>query len=440
MKKIISLMLCVLFMLSMFCLPAAAEEDDDTVYILAIGNSYSNNAVEYLTPIVYGLDKKVSVTSLYDDGCPLERHVQHYKNDAEEYEFYTDGVNVSAPNKNTMKEAFALHKFDYITIQQGPGPATTFSTYEPHLTELYKIIKKHQPQAKILIHQTWSFCELDALGNGPYWKVNYKSSLDMFNRIEESYVKAAEKIGLDPEKDIIPVGKAIQLAKDEYGFGDFYIEGENLGRIDKCANGALYNDNIDHLNARGKYIAACVWTEKVLGLDCRNTTCAEYGLFSDEETMVLRQIAHEVVTGEVQCVIGDWRAVPFENADTEQKGVKLVHYMGEVAADGVVEVPEKWGDQPIISVDETAFKYVEGVKKVKLPSTVTSYEENAFKKIEVEHYSVNESDKNKENENDNDNDKNNSWIYYVIGSAVLLAGVVAVLLILKKKSSKTDKE
>ena len=195
MKKIISLLLSIMLMLGTCCFSASAVEgdEDDMVYVLAIGNSYSNNAVEYLTPIMYGLGKKMSVVSLYDDGCSLERHVQWYKQNAEEYQFYVDGFNISGSNKDTMREVFELYDYDYITIQQGPGPATTFSTYEPYLTELYNIIKKHEPQSKILIHQTWSFCEYDALGNGPYWTVAYKSSLDMFNRIENAYVQAAIK-------------------------------------------------------------------------------------------------------------------------------------------------------------------------------------------------------------------------------------------------------
>jgi hypothetical protein len=254
----------------------------------------------------------------------------------------------------------------------------------------------------------------------------------MFNRIENAYVQAANKIGLDPEKDIIPVGKAIQLAKDEYGFGDYYIQGDNLSRYDKCANGAIYNDSVDHLNARGRYIAACVWAEKIFGVDCRNTTCAESGIFSDDETMVLRQIAHEVVTGEVQCVEGDWRAVP--DKVEEVSGVKLVHYMGEVPADGVITIPENWGGQKIIGIDETAFKYVEGVKKVIMPNTIFNIEEDALKKIETEYYSVKSDEKKDKDDNNGKNGGGNAWIYFVIGGAVVIIAGAVVFILLKKKS------
>ena len=35
------------------------------------------------------------------------------------------------------------------------------------------------PNAEIMIHQTWSFSEYDAIGNAPYWNVAYENSLDM---------------------------------------------------------------------------------------------------------------------------------------------------------------------------------------------------------------------------------------------------------------------
>jgi hypothetical protein len=436
MKRILCLIFAIILCFSSFIVPVSADEvpieEDDTIYILAIGNSYSNNASYYVSSIAYGLGKKVSVVSLYDDGCTLERHVKWYKQNAEEYEFYIDGVNYSKTKKNTMKEAFALYDYDYVTIQQGSGPATTFSTYEPYLTELNGIIKKHLPNAKILIHQTWSYSEHGALGNGPYWTVAYKSSLDMFGKIENAYKQAANKIGLNPEKDIIPVGKAIQLAKDEYGFGDFYIEGE-LSAYDKCADGALYNDNVNHLNMRGRYIAGCVWVEKILGLDCRETTCAESGMFSDEETMVMRQIAHEVVTGEVQCVVGDWRVVPYERVDNDtfekEKGVKLIHVMGEAPADGTVIIPADFDGQKVLMVDETAFKYVDGIKKVIIPANI-EFEEKAFKGIEKEVVSVKKGNDNISEEKGN---ADSSLTLIIIA---VIAVIIVIMTMLMSKHGK----
>ena len=48
-------------------------------------------------------------------------------------------------------------------------------------------------------------------------------------------------------------------------------------------------------------------------------------------------------------------------------------------------------------IDETAFKYVDGVKKIIMPNTVVDIEEKALKKIESEFFSVSDKDNGKNN-------------------------------------------
>lgn len=439
MKRIISIIFVFVLLLSLCYFGVnAAPEDQKQIKILAIGNSYSNNATQYIQSIAYSMGMNVSVTSLYDDGCPIERHVKWYNTNANEYEFYIDGINVSYPEKNTMKEVFERDDYDYVTIQQGPSPAANFSTYwteeKPWLTDLYDIIKMHEPQAQIMIHQTWSFSEVDATGNSPYTNTAYRDSLEMFEKIEEAYEMAADKLGIDKEKGIIPVGKAIQLAKDEYGYGDFFNAETGQTSFESVANGALYNDNVDHLNARGKYIAACVWIEKILGVDCRNATFYPGELFSDE-SKILRAIAHEAVTGEKQYVEGDWRYLPVDN-DT----VELVHYMGNVPADGVIEIPEKLGDKRVLIVDDTAFKYIDGIKKVVLPNASIAYEEGTFKPtFAVEDNRDTSTTKKKKNPNAKENSIEPMLIIVIVCCVlVLIAAVVIILIFRKKRKIKGD--
>lgn len=424
MKKVISAILVLMMIFGMSVLPAQAlpNDEDKTVKILAIGNSYSNNAVEYISRIADSMGFKVSVTSLYDDGCSLERHVKSYRSNAREYEFYVDGANMSAPKKNTMLEAFERDDYDYITLQQSPSGAPNFSTYwteqNPWLTDLYDIIKKHEPQAEVMIHQTWSFSELHATTGTQWSSIVYENSLEMFKKIENSYEKAADKLGIDKEKGIIPAGKAIQLAKDEYGYGDFYNESGD------CLNGALYKDNVNHLNERGKYIAACVWIEKIFGADCRKATYYNRTLTKDG-CEILRQIAHEAVTGEVQCVKENWRYLP------EEDGIKLVHYMGEVPADGTIEIPVSVDGKTVKTVDDTAFKYIEGIKKVILPNQTIKYEKGALDKIATVE------DLRKQKGGDKE-EGNNILLIIIISVAVLIVAAVLLLLkfaVLKKKKT-----
>ena len=378
-KKIVSIVLCAL-LIALSIPMAVFAQTDEPIRILAIGNSFSNNATYFISRIAESMGKDVSVVSLYYAGCTLKQHVEFYNSDSRSYQFYEDGVNLTTGQWQTMKEVFELYDYDYVTLQQSPSGSDVFSTYwteeEPWLTQLYDIVREHEPQAEIMVHQTWSFCHDCAIGNDPYWPTNYKNTKEMYDVIEECYEKMAEKIGVDKESGIIPVGKAIQLAKDEYGYGDFYNKGSGLNDAQHCANGALYTDNVDHLNWRGRYIAGCVWLEKIFGYDCRTATYFPEGVLTSEECAILRNIAHEAVTGEKGNVEGDWRVLP------DGEGVEIVHYIGTVNKVGTINLPATINGKKVTRVDDTAFKYVEGVKKVILPKDDTIvYEEGALDNV-----------------------------------------------------------
>ncbi len=381
MKNFFKNFLCVTLSFVLLCvgLPIAAqavETNEEPIRILAIGNSFSNNTTYFISRIAESRGKNVSVTSLYYAGCTLKQHVEFYNSDSRSYQFYVDGVNTTTGQLQTMKEVFELYDYDYVTLQQSPSGSDVFSTYwteeNPWLTQLYDIVKEHEPQAEIMVHQTWSFCHDCAIGNDPYWNTNYNNTKEMFNVIEDCYEQMADKIGVDKETGIIPVGVAIQLAKDEYGYGDFYNKGSGLTDAQHCANGALYTDNVDHLNWRGRYIAGCVWLEKIFGYDCRTATYFPEGVLTSEECEILRAIAHEAVTGEKAYIESDWRVLP------DGDGVEIVHYMGKVPATGTLAVPTVVNGKTVTRVDDTAFKYVEGLSKLILPDANITYEDGAI--------------------------------------------------------------
>ena len=434
MKKIICVILVLIFTFGMCVAPVSAvpQDDEKTVKILAIGNSYSNNSVKYISRIAESLGLKVSATSLYYAGCSLEQHVKFYNNDAREYEFYVDSVNISTSEKNTMREVFELADYDYITLQQAPESAALFSLYwtedKPWLTDLYKIVKRHQPNAKIMIHQTWSFCHEDATGNSPYSRLVYRNSLDMFQNIEKSYETAADMLSIDKDTAIIPVGKAVQLAKDEYGYGDFYNGGSTTLKAQR-ESVALYKDNVDHLNDVGSYLAGCVWVEKLFGVDCRKSTYYPEGIISVEDCEILRQVAHETVTGEVWGVKDNWRYIPNED------GIELVHYMGAIPNDGVITFPESVDGKTVNRVDDTVFKHIKGIKKVILPNFAIKYEDGALKNIRTVEDLRDDSILYPKKQNEN-NGKNIIIVVIISVVILLIIAVLAFILIKKKKSKK----
>ncbi len=306
MKKLIVMAISVVFLFLL--IPVSAQQNSQTIKILAIGNSYSNNATQYVDEITASLGIKTETYSLYYPGCSIQQHVNFYNNASTVYALATKGENLNW-QINTMQKAFALHNYNYITIQQGSTLCDAFFSYwtqeNPWVNNLYDIISENQPDAQIKMHQTWSLCNEKATEKRPNFAVPWESSTAMFNQIESCYNRAAEKVGLT-KNDIIKSGKAIQLAKDKYGYGDIYNTKENGKLIvaETLANNALYADNLSHLNHRGRYLASLVFVESLLGIDSREVTFVPEVL-DEADCKLLRRIAHEAVTGEVSYEQGD---------------------------------------------------------------------------------------------------------------------------------------
>lgn len=392
MKRLLAILLSIAIVFAMVPVFAVSAETaqtkgDEPIRILAIGNSYACNATQYIDRITEDLGLNVEARVLYYPGCSIKQHVEFYRNESEVYALGKNGEEFDW-SVRTMKQAFARADYDIITIQEMPS-ADNFATYwtesEPYLTDLYDIIKENEPQAEIFINQTWSHCAECIKTHYHSKSGNYNNSAENFAAIENAYLQAAEKIGLT-ENEIIPVGKAVQIAKDDFGFGDFYNtkeDGSSLTVSEHLAGGALYTDPICHLNYRGRYMASCIWVEKLFGVDCRNNTFFPEEL-DREECQLLEEIAHEVVSGEEYCVDGDWRYMP--NGD----GVKVMHYLGRVPAHGIIEIPATLGGKQVNAVAKGVFKNHDGIKQLYIPEGELDIEEGALAIDAVNRILVNE--------------------------------------------------
>ncbi len=176
------------------------------IKVLSIGNSFSQDATRYLNEIADFAAADLMAQNLYIGGCSLE---MHYNNVIEGKEVYEMQVNANPIYMCSIKSALQKEDWDFITIQQVSNLSVDYGTYQPYLTETVKYIKKYCKNAKILLHQTWSYengsqrlCE----------EMGYKNSCEMFYDIQKAYNKAAEDINAD---GIIPSGKLFnEIAKE----------------------------------------------------------------------------------------------------------------------------------------------------------------------------------------------------------------------------------
>lgn len=186
------------------------REYGETLRILAIGNSFSNDSMEYIPDILNNLGiKNVELARISVDGCTLQYHKHLYDNNNERYLLYTSPTGINNWIKNdkevSIKQVLAMGEWDIITIQQASGVSGIYDSYTPHLKHLIKAIKDIQPQAELVWHMTWSYST--NCTHNEYYKYDF-NQLKMFNAITACtlhLMKDHKEI-----QRIIPSGTAIQ--------------------------------------------------------------------------------------------------------------------------------------------------------------------------------------------------------------------------------------
>ncbi|MBQ4268504.1 MAG: DUF4886 domain-containing protein [Clostridia bacterium] len=208
----------------------------DTLKILALGNSFSQDATAYLQKIC----KDVYVRNLYIGGCSLERHADNLAEQTPAYDFEENGVAVL--HGVSANEMIASERWDFITVQQASVWSGVKESYEPHLSFVLEKLRILCPAAKIVFHQTWAYAEEYM----PFDQGNYGGLRALMkNAIEEAASWATKKHGLERIKA-----------------GDFVAvlhEDETFQGVPAYRDG--YHLSLEY----GRYAAALVWA-KFFGL------------------------------------------------------------------------------------------------------------------------------------------------------------------------------
>lgn len=251
----------------------AVTVDQGTVRILAIGNSFSQDAVEqYFYELAHAAGIEVVVGNLYIGGCDLDRHYENLQSDADAYE-YRKVVAGRKTNraKTRLSEAFADEPWDYVSLQQASGKSGQYNTYAV-LPQVIGHITSTLPDATLIWHQTWAYASSSNHADFPAYG---KNQMTMYNAI----IDASRRAMTDNTamKLIVPSGTAIQNARTTY-VGD------------------IFNRDGYHLEVTyGRYTAACTWFEAIFGIDVTTTAYAP-STVSDEMAAIARLSAHRAVT------------------------------------------------------------------------------------------------------------------------------------------------
>ena len=236
-------LLCSLICYLIVCCPptlTAQQQPREVVRILAVGNSFSDDGVEYLDELAKSRRHPA------DRREPLHRGAARWSATGEnvskglpayDYRKNCEGVQSNTP-KTSLLSALQDEPWDYITVQQVSQNSGLYDTYYPFMPSLLQYLRTHatNPGVRFAIHQVWAYaCDSNHSGFANY--DNNQSR--MYREIVKTVNRVARKEHIPI---VIPSGTAIQTGRNLMG--------------DRMTRDGFHLDY-----GLGRYIAACTWYE-----------------------------------------------------------------------------------------------------------------------------------------------------------------------------------
>ena len=264
MKKILCFLLFSLFAFS----PSGAK----VIKVLAIGNSFSEDAVEqYLYQLAAAQGDSLVIGNAYIPACSIEMHIDNLRTSARKYAYrkIVGGVR-SEERKVNLQRIILDEPWDVITLQQASLLSGLPDTYRnlPALQRSVKLLATN-PKADVWWHMTWAYSKGFRHAN---FEVNGSNQQRMFDAIVNCVQNEVPKANITR---VIPTGTAIRLMR--------YRKGQRLSR-----------DGYHLSYTIGRYTAACTWCEMLTG---RNVDGNRYwpSTITMDDAKLCQQEAHEAI-------------------------------------------------------------------------------------------------------------------------------------------------
>lgn len=247
----------------------------DTIRVLAIGNSFSEDAVEnYLYDLGKNKEIVFIIANMYIGSCSLETHWNNAQNNSAAYSFRkinAEGIKSTTQNV-TLLQGLTNEKWDYISFQQNSGNSGMLNTYFPYLSNLlaYAKTKATNENVKYMFHQTWAYASNSTHSDFAKYGNNQET---MYNAIISTVTQATAEAGINI---VVPSGTAVQNGRSSF-LGDTF-----------CRDGY-------HLNlGMGRFTAACTWFEILTGLSVLNNDFIPSSV-TKTESGIVKEAAHNAV-------------------------------------------------------------------------------------------------------------------------------------------------
>ena len=223
-----------------------ATFDKTPIKILAVGNSFSEDAIEQeLYGLLNAIGKPIIIGNMYIAGCDLEKHWTMASSDSAAYSYrkIVDGIR-SIQSSVSLLTAIQDEEWDYISFQEGAGHHGFTDYIEPYLTNLINYCRTNAKKKdfKTIYHSPWAAQTGCTSVKFSYYDYDQAK---MYNNI----VNATKQIVGSHNFDlVINSMDVIQNGRTSY-LGD------------------TFNRDGWHLNkSYGRYAVGCLWFEKLTGI------------------------------------------------------------------------------------------------------------------------------------------------------------------------------
>ena len=216
--------------------------------ILGIGNSFTEDATEYLPSLLKAAGlKSITVARIFNGGLSFQKHWENYTNNKPIYYYDKTDPQTNSwrfhKSEVTFADALADEKWDIIVIQQVSDDAGIHKTFQPYLNNLIKTILSKHPNVHIAWHMTWAY----STNSSHPGFIKYNNNQ---NQMYQAIIGATKKMEIHTGiRIIIPSGTAIQNLR---------ATSLNNPPFDLTRDG--YHSDL----GAGRYVEACTWYQTLI--------------------------------------------------------------------------------------------------------------------------------------------------------------------------------
>ena len=246
----------------------------DSIKLLMVGNSYSDDTVQWVHEICDSLGIDAVVANLFIGGCDLNTHYDNLLNNNKAYEFRVYNPNNGLWNTTynaSISQTIEYFDWDFVSLQQASTYSGEKSSYS-NLNNVMNEIKSLKEDVKFIWNMTWAYQQ-----DIPHKDFSrYESDqTTMYNAICDA-VKS-EVLSNDRIEVIVPNGTAVQNARTSF-------VGDTLCRDEWC-----------HLTEDvGRYIAGLTLVSTLTGRTINEIDYAPEGVTLEQKEVALEAVKNAI--------------------------------------------------------------------------------------------------------------------------------------------------